>query len=147
MLEDVPDETTVSITGMTERLTMVITDGEILIDESGFVDGYLSEQLEATLDEAKGKGKKALKKAYKELLEAGYTPQDFYNISDTIGRQAESVAEELQKKKIWGIRYDGWFEYYVCNNCGYKLQLTTAKKPLPKICPQCQNLEDGDNYE
>jgi rubrerythrin len=48
---------------------------------------------------------------------------------------------------MWETFYDGWFEFYVCRFCGYKLQLTIDNKPLPDECPYChaKNTTDEEN--
>lgn len=47
----------------------------------------------------------------------------------------------------WQAFRDGWFEFYVCPLCGYKLQLTIDNKPLPDMCPVCGKKGDETNEE
>ena len=54
-----------------------------------------------------------------------------------IGETGESKKRIPKKKPVWDVWNDGWFEYYYCKKCGYKLQLTLDKKPLPRTCPKC----------
>ena len=49
----------------------------------------------------------------------------------------------MKKDSCWKVIRDGWFQYYCCKYCGYKLGLTEQylliKAQLPQICPSCKN--------
>jgi len=48
------------------------------------------------------------------------------------------LAHDESEDDCWQVYDDGWFEYYYCPKCGHKQQLTSDKKILPMMCPECK---------
>lgn len=42
----------------------------------------------------------------------------------------------------WTKHQEGYFAYWICPYCSYKLQLVADNTPLPSNCPSCKHIVD-----